>query len=125
MKIVKYSALALLIGSGYSFADDCTAPALPELPDGATATMEQMLAGQKSVKAFQAANLEYMKCLEPGIETARAAAAEAVEKKEGVDEAKAAFTSAQDSYNAAVSAEEDLAGRFNNEVRAFKSAHPN
>ena len=94
MKVIKYTALAMALGSTSALAADCEAPATPELPDGATASMEQMLAGQKAVKAFQAANLEYMKCLEPGLTAAEAAV------KEGAEGAAESYQAAQETYNA-------------------------
>ena len=118
MKAIKYTALALALGSTSALAADCEQPAQPEMPDGATATMEQMLAGQKAVKAFQAANLEYMKCLEPALTAAEAAA------KAGEEGAIETYQAAQDTYNAAVSAEEAVAGEFNTEIREYKAANP-
>ena len=47
MKAIKFTALALALGSTSVLAEDCAAPQAPELPDGASATMEQLLAGQK------------------------------------------------------------------------------
>ena len=118
MKTLKVSALALLLGSGYAVAGDCTAPAMPTLPDGATASMEQMLEGQKAVKTFQAANLDYMKCLEPGLTEAKTKA------EAGEEGASDTYNAALEVYNAAVSSEEDLAGRFNQAVRDYKAANP-
>ncbi len=118
MKAIKYTALALALGSTSALAADCEAPAAPELPDGSTATMEQMLAGQKAVKTFQAANLDYMKCLEPDLTAAEAAA------KAGDEGAAEKYQAAQETYNAAVSAEEAVAGEFNTEIREYKAANP-
>ena len=118
MKAIKYTALALALGSTSALAADCEAPAAPELPDGSTATMEQMLAGQKAVKAFQTANLEYMKCLEPALTAAEAAA------KAGEEGAAEKYQAAQETYNSAVSAEEAFAGEFNTEIREYKAANP-
>ncbi len=103
-------------------AEDCTAPEAPSLPDGGSSTMEQMLEGQKAVKAFQAANLEYMGCLEARFTAAEQAA------KEGPDDEKAAaqeqYTEAMNAYNAAVTKEEEVAGQFNTEIREYKAANP-
>ena len=65
MNIIKLALIGLALGSAASMAGECAAPALPTLPDGATATMDQMLAGQKAVKEYQAANSEYRACLDP------------------------------------------------------------
>ena len=110
MKSIKYAVMALTLGSASAIAADCEQPAAPELPDGGTSSMEQMLAGQKAVKAFQAANVEYMQCLEPTMMAA-----------EGADEQYKAIEAA---YNAAVSAEEEVADQFNTEIREYKTANP-
>ncbi len=122
MNRIKLSALGLALLSSASFAGDCKQPAAPELPDGTKSSMEQMLEGQKAVKAFQTANLEYMGCLEKEFTAAEAAS------KEGSDEEKAAAMEkhgkAVDAYNAAVSKEEEVAGEFNTQIRAYKAANP-
>lgn len=121
MKKITLAMMGLALASSAAMAEDCVAPDAPAaLPDGGTSSMEQMLEGQKSVKAFQAVNLEYMKCLEPQIEAASAAAA-----AEGAsDEAKTSLKDLEESYNAAVSQEEELAGQFNTEIREYKAANP-
>ena len=118
MKAIKYTALALALGSTSALAADCTAPEAPTVPDGASATMEDMLAGQKAVKAFQAENIDYMKCLEPAMTAAEAAV------KAGEDGAADVYQASQEVYNAAVSAEEAVAGEFNTAIRAYKAANP-
>lgn len=118
MRNFKMALLGLALSSSMSMADDCVAPAVPEVPDGASSTMEQMLAGQKAVKTFQAANLEYMACLEPKL---AAAEADAVE---GSEEAVQTYQKIQEDYNAAVSREEDVAGKFNTAIREYKAANP-
>src|SRR5262245_53215699 len=42
---------------------ECTAPSPPPIPDGSTATMEVMVAGQTAVKEFVAAGETYLACL--------------------------------------------------------------
>lgn len=118
MKVIKFTALALALGSTSVLAADCDAPQAPELPDGATSNMEQMITGQKAVKSFQAANIEYMKCLEPAMTAAEAAV------QAGDDGAADDYKAAQETYNAAVSAEEAVAGEFNAAIREYKAANP-
>lgn len=114
-------ALALVLGSSVTLAE-CAKPAKPVLPDGATSSMEDMIAGQTAVKSFQAANIEYMACLEKIFTEAEAAALE------GTDEEKAAASKAYEEslteYNNAVSVEEEVAGQFNTEIREYKAANP-
>mgnify|MGYP001812388519 FL=1 len=118
MQIIKYTSLVLALGSASALAGDCTAPTVPALPDGATSSMEQMLEGQKAVKSFQAANLEYMQCLEPDLTAAQA------QVNEGVEGAAEAYQAIEEQYNAAVSLEEEIAGQFNTEIREYKAANP-
>ena len=118
MQLIKYTTLVLALSGTSAMAADCEAPAVPTLPDGATSTMEQMLEGQKAVKAFQAANLEYMQCLEPALKAAEAQA------KEGAEGAAETYQAAEEEYNAAVSREEEVAGQFNTEIREYKAANP-
>lgn len=120
MKTIKLTVLGLALGSTISLAGECVQPSAPELPDGAKAAMEDMLAGQQAVKAFQSSNLEYMACLEKENAAAQAA------MPEGSDEEKKAAQekSFNDAYNAAVSQEEEIAGQFNTEIREYKAANP-
>ncbi len=122
MTIIRTALLGLALVAPLATADDCVSPEVPQLPDGATSTMEQMLAGQKAVKAFQAANLEYMGCLEAGLNAAEQAVKSASE--DGKADAEAAYDKAVDAYNAAVSREEEVAGQFNTEIREYKAANP-
>ncbi|MBE9538627.1 MAG: hypothetical protein IMF06_06055 [Proteobacteria bacterium] len=122
MSLIKITALGLLLGSTYAAAGDCVAPAAPTIPDGSSSTMEQMIAGQTAVKAFQAANIDYMACLEP----AMTAADKRLKKSSGDEKAaaEASYDETQATYNAAVSAEEEVAGQFNAAIRVYKAANP-
>jgi hypothetical protein len=80
---------------------------VPEIPDGATATLEQMTAGQASVKAFVAAGQQYLQCLAATIDS----------KERSAEERNAAIGR----HNAMVSAMEQTAADFNSQIRAFKA----
>jgi len=115
---------ALALSSATAMAE-CIKPDQPQLPDGATASMEDMLAGQKSVKTFQSSNVEYMKCLEDTFKAAEAKVKEGADgTKEAVESAQKTYTEAVEAYNAAVSSEEAVAGQFNTEIREYKAANP-
>ena len=120
MKLLPLLTCAIALHTSASLAADCAAPDMPQVPDGASADMEAMLAGQQAVKAFQAANLEYMSCLDPMI----AKAAEAAQADGASEEAIAAVKELEAKYNAAVSREEEVAGAFNTAIRAYKAANP-
>ncbi|MFT7286734.1 MAG: hypothetical protein ACI87W_000843 [Halieaceae bacterium] len=109
--------LASLAGAAQTGKGPCNAPAMPAMPDGAKASMQKMLDGQKSVKSFQSANVKYMQCLESNFSAAKANASEAG------NAAKAEYDRSLDAYNAAVSAEEEVAGQFNIELREYKAAN--
>jgi len=121
MKTIKSTLLALTLVATPALALDCDMPEAPTMPDGASSTMEDMLAGQKAVKAFQAANIDYMSCVENAMNAAEAAA------KEASDDDKAAanetYAKLVETYNAAVSVEEEVAGQFNTEIREYKAAN--
>jgi hypothetical protein len=118
MNTIKLAVLSLSLASTVSLAGECIAPAQPTVPDGGTSSMEDMLAGQKSVKGFQTANLAYMACLEPEIAAARA------ELEAGDKSAADKITQLEETYNDAVSQEEEVAGQFNTEIREYKAANP-
>jgi hypothetical protein len=102
--------------------DGCERPDRPEVPDGASATMEEMLAGQEAVRSFQSTNMDYMKCLERSFNAAKAMAASAADEEER-ERASGEYEAAVEAYNAAVSAEEEVAGAFNIELREYKAAN--
>ena len=118
MKNLKIVVLSLALGSAVSMADDCVPPDGPQIPEGEGATLDQMLGAQKSIKEFQAANLSYMSCLEPMLTAAEAAA------EGGEEGAVENYKTIQETYNAAVSREEEIAGKFNSEIRDYKDANP-
>jgi len=122
MHLIKVAVLGLLLVSTYAAAGDCVNPEMPAIPDGASSTMEQMIASQKAVKAFQAANIAYMACVEPML-----TAAGAELKAASGDEKAAAQTNydeVETTYNNAVSVEEEVAGEFNAAIREYKAANP-
>jgi len=118
MKFSKCSLAALALASPLAFAADCTAPTAPTMPNGATSTMEEMVAGQQALKDFQATNNAYRECLDGQMETARG------ELKDDKEAAQEQYDAAQKAYNDSVAAEENLAGQFNAEVREYKAANP-
>jgi hypothetical protein len=88
----------------------CVYPPAIDVPDGATASNEEMISGQKAVKSYMAEMEAYLECLDK--ETA-----ELTEKE--TPEQKAIHTQR---HNAAVDAMEATAAKFNEEVREYKTA---
>ncbi len=122
MPLIKAAILGLLVVSTYATAGDCINPETPAIPDGASSTIEQMIASQKAVKSFQAANIEYMACIEPGL-TAAGVDLEAASKNDKAA-AQAAYDELEAAYNDAVSVEEEAADQFNAAIREYKGANP-
>jgi hypothetical protein len=93
---------------------DCQAPsAAPQLPDGATASEADMLAGQAAVKDFVAETEEFLNCLD--------GAREALAKNKDMKPDLAAEEAALLKYNAAVDAMQRVADGFNEEIRAYRA----
>ncbi len=115
---LKTLLLATALTSVSALADDCALGDAPGLPNGASSSMDEMVAGQQSVKAFQADALAYRACLDEGMKAIESAAAE------GDEDAADNFKIMTDAYNASVATEEALANDFNAEIRAYKAANP-
>jgi hypothetical protein len=82
------------------------------MPDGATATREQMLAAQAQVRAYQAAMNEFVACIDSEDEAAG-------------EQAPGEFKSLMaDRHNAAVDEMQGVAAAFNEQLRAFRAANP-
>lgn len=117
-----YLGTAMLTSPAAQADETCSQPDRPEMPDGSKASMEAMLAGQKAVKTFQASNMEYMQCLERKYSAAETTAKNSQDGTKKA-EARTQYAKSIDAYNAAVSAEEAVAGEFNVSLRAYKAAN--
>ena len=107
------SCLLTAIASGYGLAAEaCEAPAAVALPDGATATRDQMLAAQAQVRAYQAAMNEFVACMDSEADA---------QGDQAPDEFKSLMVSR---HNAAVAEMEGVAAAFNEQLRAFRAANP-
>ena len=118
MKIQIASLLLAIAVLPYATAQACDMPVAPPTLDGGSATLEDMIAAQGEVKAFQAANEEYLECVDDLM------AAEKASVSEGDKSAEERFALAAADYNAAVSREEQVAADFNTAIRAYKAANP-
>jgi hypothetical protein len=118
MKLIQVAAAATLALLAFSSAyADCTAPTPPQtLPDGNTATLQQMLAGKKSVDEFNTATNAYLDCLTQAHKDALDAAGSKIssDDKNSLDKAET------DQHNAAVDRLKDVADRFNAQIHIFK-----
>jgi len=96
---------------------DCTYPKSPAgLPDGATASQDEMVAGMKAIKEYNSAVTSYLNCLETEMNT-RIEAAGPDAPADQVEQIKAIHTKR---HNAAVEELESTASRFNEQVKVYK-----
>jgi hypothetical protein len=96
----------------------CIYPHEPEtIPDGATASFDEMVAAQKAVKQFDADITAYNACLDmelqamladPGLDDARRSELAAMQAKKN---------------NAAVDHVQSVAERFNEQLHAYQAVH--
>jgi len=108
-------SLALVFLAPLSLA--CNYPAPPkDLPDGTTATKEEMLAGVKLISAYQADMTEYLACIEADQIVSVQALAD--DDEDGKKQSKAMFDK---KYNAAVDEQTMTVEQFNAEIRAYKA----
>lgn len=116
VKIEFAAAIAALLLFAAPLAIACDYPSRADVPNGATASKDEMLAGQRSVKAYMAAMDEYLACIDQEEKDAVAALAEPSD-----DELASREAAITKKYNAAVQEMELTAARFNEEVRAYNA----
>lgn len=119
MKIRILSGLMLtaLFAVGHANAE-CVYPKAPaSMPDGKTATEDEMIAGMKAVKEYNAAVTAYLNCLETEMQ-ARIAEAGPEAPADQIAQIKSIHSKR---HNAAVEELEAHAARFNEQVRAYKA----
>jgi hypothetical protein len=119
MKIRMAATLALagLLTSGWAAAE-CVYPKAPtSIPDGKTATEEEMLNGMRAVREYNTQVTAYLNCLDLQTQTDISAAG-ADAPKERIEQIKAINAKR---HNAAVEELEAHAARFNEQVKAFKA----
>ncbi len=94
----------------------CEYPESADIPNGSTATRDEMLAGQQAVKDYIEAMEEYLVCIEEE-EEATLETLEDISDEERVNRERALTMK----HNAAVEEMELVAARFNEEVRVYRA----
>jgi hypothetical protein len=109
------TALAALAGPVYA---DCTYPPPPaKLPDGNSATMEEMLEGKKAVTQYNKDINAYVACIKLEHESAVTTAGDKLTPQQKADMEKMEVQK----NNAAVDQLQSIADRFNEQVRLYKA----
>ncbi len=116
-KIIK-SAVSVAILFFAQSALACDYPTRVDMPDGATAGKEAMIAGQKDIKAYMAAMDEYLTCIE-GEEASAVISLGDIDK----DNKRQRAEMFNKKYNAAVEQMNLVAEEFNIQVRAYKDVN--
>lgn len=93
----------------------CDYPPSADIPNGSTATRDEMLAGQQAVRDYIAAMEEYLACIEEEEEATLDTLTD-ISDEERVNRERALTVK----HNAAVEQMELVAARFNEEVRVFR-----
>jgi hypothetical protein len=115
MKALLPIAFAAATATAYA---DCPYPTAPaKLPDGATATMQDMIDGQNAVKGYDKAINDYIGCIDKELDDAIAKAGKDLkpEQKKHMQELEA------QKHNAAIDELQSVATRFNEQVKVFKA----
>ena len=100
---------------------DCNYPKAPgTIPDGKTAALEDMLAANKAVKAYNADMEIYLGCIKKEVEESIARQNETLSE----DQKKQMAAVWQQRNNAAVDELDSVAARLNEQIRVYKAAHP-
>ncbi len=120
-----FSLAALAAGRSYA---TCVYPQAPDhIPDGNTATLKEMLAGQTAVKAYDSSIKAYTDCLRlehdqqlTGADPSKMTA----DQKKAYDKKKSELDNVLIQKNdAAVDADTAITNRFNEQVKIYKAKH--
>ncbi len=111
----------LSVGTAYA---DCSYPAPPDhLPDGNTATLQEMVEAQKAVKEYDKAVNAYVACIQLERNDAIGKIAKPGEKptadqKKAMDDMERVEVQ---KHNAAIDKLQSVADRFNEQVKVYKA----
>ncbi|MGH9920353.1 MAG: hypothetical protein ACRD6W_15985, partial [Nitrososphaerales archaeon] len=119
--------LLAAVAGGPVYAD-CSYPKAPDhLPDGNTSTLQQMLAGQSAVKAYNADIKAYTDCLRLEHDQALSSSDPTKmtpDEKKAYDRQKTELDNVLIQKNdAAVDAATNVTNRFNDQVKVYKAKH--
>lgn len=117
MKALLAFAATAALSAAAAFAD-CPYPAAPDkLPDGATASLQDMLAGQKKVGEYNKSVNDYVACIDKELEDALAKAGDKIKPEQKADMQRVETQK----HNAAIDQLQTVADRFNEQVKVFKA----
>lgn len=111
---MKYSQILILFVALVSSAahSACVLPEAPSVPDGATATKDELIASSKAVKTYISDANGYLECLDQE------------EAAAGEDESDESQQARVESYNSAIDSMEAVAAAFNEARVTFLELNP-
>jgi hypothetical protein len=116
MKALYSLAFVAALAAGQAYGACTYPPDVGALPDGNTASKEDMLAAKKKVTEFDKAIMAYTECLKKEHEETIAKQTDLTD-----DQKKQMQLMVDQKHNAAVEADEALAARFNEQLRAYNA----
>jgi len=123
MRVFIAIAATAVLSAGTAYAD-CSYPTPPDhLPDGNTATLQEMVEAQKSVKEYDKAINAYVACIQLERNDAVGKIAKPGEKptpeqKKAMDDMERVEVQ---KHNAAIDQLQSVADRFNEQVKVYKA----
>jgi hypothetical protein len=117
MKVLSVLAATAALSAGAAYADCPYPPAPDKLPDGASATLQEMLAGQKTVADYNKAINDYVACIDKELDEAIIKAGDKIKPEQKADMQR---VEAQ-KHNAAIDQLQSVADRFNEQVKVYKA----
>ncbi len=117
MKLLPAALAVAVVLAPAAYADCAYPPAPTEIPDGNTATLNEMITAMKVIKSYNEQITAYLSCIELERDT-RVASAGATLTKQQKDEM---LIIEIQKHNAAVDQLKAVANRFNTQVRIFKA----
>jgi hypothetical protein len=98
----------------------CALPSPPALPDGASASREQMGSARQAFEAYDAATNAYTKCIDATVTRVAAQQGRGAPREE-LERLQAFGTTA---HNTAINQEQGVADQLNTQIRAYKAKQP-
>ena len=123
MRVLIASAAAAVLSAGTAYAD-CSYPAPPDhIPDGNTASLQEMVDAQKAVKDYDKAINAYVSCIQLERDDALGKLAKpgetpTAEQKKAMDDMRRVEVQ---KHNAAIDQLQSIADRFNEQVKVYKA----
>jgi hypothetical protein len=98
----------------------CPLATAPPVPEGSTASREQMSAARIAFQNYDAATNAYAKCVDSAVQRL----AGELKGKASAEELQRLEQFGMSAHNTAIDQEQALADRLNSQIRAFKARHP-